>query len=280
MKELYTAEIEGRAPVLPELPLDYGDFAIWERETCQDHPGLVKRLVFWREFLTGLSNFKLPGDLSENEDQGGGFSADVIDKTLLGKLMAYSKRNNSTLYVTVLTAFSLLLHELSRQDDIVFDIVFSQRPAEIENVMGYFMQIVPIRISHLKSSTTAELLKQVKETSFKIQSNLVPGQRLFDIMTSVKYREDLDTTSVMFNFTSGVLDPLDLPGLEGQHIDVESGTRGGGVEGMFVQFTVRQDFVDFYFMCNGKLYSKEMTTHMTVRFKEILEKMSEGAGDA
>ncbi|MEJ6982625.1 condensation domain-containing protein, partial [Pedobacter sp. P351] len=110
---------EQRKPELPVLPLQYADYAIWQRQILQEEV-LDKKLVYWKEKLQNVSPLELPADHIRRAVQGTGGSLlhFDIDQDIAEGLKTLSHAHGATLYMTLLSAFNVLLYRYSGQEDI------------------------------------------------------------------------------------------------------------------------------------------------------------------
>lgn len=164
LAELYEAGTAGRAPELPELPVQFADFALWERERLQGET-LDELVTYWRETLKGAPVLQLPIDkprpLVQTYD-GATETADFGD-TLLGGLKELGRGDGATLFMTLMAAFHVLLHRYSGQDDIVVGTVSANRGRpELEPLIGYLINTLPVRVDLSGDPTFPEVLERVR----------------------------------------------------------------------------------------------------------------------
>ena len=167
MAGLYTAARRGTPAEVPALPVTYGDYAEWQREWMQGEE-LAQQLGFWRENLTPLpETLDLPTDRPRpGEMSGDGRShATVLPAELVGSLHQLARRQGVTLSTVVLAAFALELHRLSGQTDFaVATPVRGREQAELETVMGFFVNALPLRMRPEPSTGFDRWLHQVQDT--------------------------------------------------------------------------------------------------------------------
>ncbi|GGV19759.1 hypothetical protein GCM10010260_69660 [Streptomyces filipinensis] len=148
LSELYEAFAAGRPSPLPELAVQYGDFAAWQHRQLDDG-GWRQGLAYWREHLAGApAVLDLPTDRPRPPVQGfnGGSVPVDLPPALVGELAALAGRHGATAYMALLAVFQILLHRYSGQDDIVVGVPTALRGhAEVEPLIGYFVNTLPIR---------------------------------------------------------------------------------------------------------------------------------------
>ena len=144
----YQAYAEGEAPVLPELPIQYADYAIWQRGYLTGKV-LDKELVYWKDELKDAAPLlELPTDRLRPATQThqGAHATRVFDRDLLKGLKDLSQRNSATLFMTLLAAFQVLLSRYTRAEDIVVGSPIAGRTrTETENLIGFFINTLVLR---------------------------------------------------------------------------------------------------------------------------------------
>ncbi|MBC9929147.1 non-ribosomal peptide synthetase [Chitinophaga qingshengii] len=181
--ELYKAYIENRAPQLPELELQYADFAIWQQENLSGE-GLEKQLSFWKQKLGGVAALQLPLDFPRPPIQSprGAATSYKLDLALLQQLRTLSRQQGTTLFMTLLAAFKVLLHRYSGQDDICVGSPIAGRVRkEIEGLIGFFVNTLVLRDDLGNNPAFTTLLQQVKETTLHAYEHQdVPFEKIVD----------------------------------------------------------------------------------------------------
>ncbi|HEX6355468.1 amino acid adenylation domain-containing protein [Actinophytocola sp.] len=167
LSALYEAEVSGVSAPLPPLPIQFADYAVWERDRLQGETlaGLVK---YWREELDGAQTLELPTDRPRPllESHRGDVVTLPMDTRLLDGLRELSRQQGTTLFVVLLAALQVLLHRYSGQDDIVVGTPSANRSrAELAPLIGYLVNTLPIRARMSGDPTFVELLDQVRQTT-------------------------------------------------------------------------------------------------------------------
>ncbi|WP_395844890.1 amino acid adenylation domain-containing protein [Archangium violaceum] len=165
---LYVAYASGQQPSLPALPVQYADFALWQRSWLQGEV-LDAQLHFWKQQLSGApAHLELPTDKPRPPVQT--FRGDnvrvALPKALSESIKALSMRLGATPFMTLLAGFQVLLHRYSRQDDIsVGSPIAGRRDAELEGLIGFFVNTLVLRSRVSPQATIRELLLQVRDTT-------------------------------------------------------------------------------------------------------------------
>src|SRR6185295_10984768 len=140
ISSLYAAFRDGRPSPLPPLAVQYADFAVWQRR-CLTDEGLAAEIAFWRERLASAPPvLELPADRRRTADRRhrGAVEIHGMSAALLADLAALSRRENATLFMTVLAAAQTLLFRVSGQDDVVVGSPIAKRDRlEIEPLIGF-----------------------------------------------------------------------------------------------------------------------------------------------
>ena len=155
MAALYQAYCAGSPSPLPELPIQYADFAHWQREWLQGAV-LQRQLDYWKKQLEGSPPLlELPEDHPRPAVQTfrGGHQSLLLPKSIGSELTALSRQEAATLFMTLLAAFKVLLHCYTRQDDLVVGTpVANRNRLEIEGLIGFFVNSLVLRTEPLRQS--------------------------------------------------------------------------------------------------------------------------------
>ena len=181
---LYEAFTKGMESPLPELEVQYVDFALWQRGWLQGEE-LERQLDYWREQLGGeVPALELPTDHTQPavpSNRGAQERFRLSDETTTA-LRELSRREGVTLFMTLLAAFQTLLHRYSGQEDIVVGSpVAGRNYAETENLIGFFVNTLPLRSQLRGELSFVELLQQVKEVCLGAYAHQdVPFEKLVE----------------------------------------------------------------------------------------------------
>ena len=213
----YTAFAAKQSPSLPTLPIQYADYAVWQRDYLQGDQ-LERQLAYWREQLhQPVPTLTLPTDYPRPVVQT--FQGAKVDFNLLPSvtegLKALSQRAQSTLFMTLLAAFQILLQRLAGQDDVCVGIPSAGRTRrEIEPLMGFFINTLVIRTTLADTSTFEDFLGQVRSKclgAFTHQD--VPFEKLVEVLQPARDLSRTPFFQVFFNMIPGKATPWTLPQL-------------------------------------------------------------------
>jgi amino acid adenylation domain-containing protein len=196
LEALYPAFATGRPSPLPPLPIQYGDFAVWQRKRLQGAT-LDAHLAYWRDALAGAPVLELPTDRPRPATQtfrGAAFSR-VYPAALLHSLRELGHVEDATLFMTLLAGFELLLARYSGQDDVVVGVpVANRQRVELESVVGFFVNTLALRARIGQDLTVRELLRQVRQTAIDAYAHQdLPFERLVETLAP---RRDLSRNPV------------------------------------------------------------------------------------
>jgi amino acid adenylation domain-containing protein/non-ribosomal peptide synthase protein (TIGR01720 family) len=225
---LYTAFSTGKPSPLAEPPIQYSDYAGWQREWLQGER-LETQLAYWKRQLGGgLPVLELPADRPRPATQSyrGAHYSFAIASTLYEQLKALSRSQGATLFMTLLAAFQTLLYRYTNQTEISIGTPIANRNrTEIETLIGLFVNTLVIRTPLEGDLTFRELLRRVREVVLEAYAHQdLPFEMLVD---ELQLERDLSRTplfQVMFDLQQAPLQRLNLPGLSLSLLEVENGT--------------------------------------------------------
>ncbi|MEO7583969.1 MAG: amino acid adenylation domain-containing protein [Ferruginibacter sp.] len=166
---LYRYYDEGIDAGLVQLPVQYADYAIWQRDYLKGDV-LNKKIAYWKEKLNGVAPLQLPTDFKRPPLQTtkGSITSFWIDKELSAQLQQFSQHQGATIFMTLLAAFNLLLHRYSGQEDIcVGTPVGGRQQQELEGMIGFFVNMLALRTEVNGSDSFKSLLQKVKMTTME-----------------------------------------------------------------------------------------------------------------
>jgi amino acid adenylation domain-containing protein len=161
---LYEAAEAGRPASLVELPVQFADYAVWERDRLQGTV-LDDLVEYWLQTLGGAPVLQMPTDRPRPAAQAyaGGTQQLEMGGDLLDRLRSLARGEGTTLFVTLMAAFGVLLHRYSGQDDIVVGTVSANRGRpEVASLIGYLVNTLPVRVDLSGDPTFCELLQRVR----------------------------------------------------------------------------------------------------------------------
>jgi len=184
LSALYRAFANEEPSPLPDLPIQYADFAAWQREWLQGEV-LESQLSYWKKQLGGapaVLNFPTDRPRPARQSYRGARQSIELSSELTQALKALSRKEGVTLYMTLLAGFQILLHRYTGQDDIVVGSPIANRNRiEIEGLIGFFVNTLVLRTDHSGNPTFRELLRSVRETALEAYAHQdLPFEKLVE----------------------------------------------------------------------------------------------------
>jgi amino acid adenylation domain-containing protein/non-ribosomal peptide synthase protein (TIGR01720 family) len=225
---LYTAFSTGKPSPLPTLPLQYSDFALWQRMWLQGAT-LEAQLTYWKQQLGGnLPLLELPTDRPRPPLQSfrGACQSLVLPQHLTEALKALSRQEGVTLFMTLLAAFKTLLYRDTGQEDLLIGAPIAGRTrVETEALIGFFVNTLALRTNMGGNPRFRELLGKVREVALDAYDHQdLPFEKLVDELLLERSPSHAPLVQVMFALQNAPRLALQLPGLTLDQMDVESGT--------------------------------------------------------
>ena len=274
---LYGAFREGKPSPLPELPVQYADFSIWQREWLQG-PVLEEQLAYWRKQLAGSPPaLELPTDRVRPAVQThrGRNVLLRLSAASTAKLRELSLREGTSLFMTLLSAFQILLSRLSGQDDVVVGSPSAGRSrVEVEGLIGLFLNTLVLRTGLSGDPTFREMLGRVKDVVLgAYQYQALPFERLLEELQPERQLSRTPIFQVLFNFMSFSDLNLELPGLQ-----VE-GARSGEPASKFdltLYVSELAESLQLNLVYNADLFEPERMAELLRQFEHLLEQVVAG----
>ena len=200
--EIYGAYIAGRQTKLSLLPVQYADYAIWQRTYMQGEV-LDSKLKYWKTTLEGVAPLQLPTDHERPVIQSskGATYRFYFDKKLSDQLQALSHASGKTLYMTLLAAFNALLYRYSGQEDICIGTpVAGRNQQELEGLIGFFINTLALRNQVSGNMPFSKLLDKVKTVTLDAYGNQeVPFEKVVETVVKTRDMSRSPLFQVMFS---------------------------------------------------------------------------------
>ncbi|HEX8934394.1 MAG TPA: amino acid adenylation domain-containing protein, partial [Pseudonocardiaceae bacterium] len=225
--ELYNAILTGRTPELPELAVQYVDYALWQRELLTGAV-LDTAMGYWREQLAGLPVLELPTDRPRPvvATSPGALHQFMVPAEVTSRLKELSQRQDSTLFMTLVAACQLLFSRYAGQNDIAVGTVASGRDrAELEGMIGFFVNTLVLRSQIDDEHSFRKFLAQVRETvldAFVHQQ--LPFERVVDELAPIRDTSRSPLFQAMVILQNAPGHNPDLTGLDVSDLDLPTTT--------------------------------------------------------
>ncbi|GLV55543.1 hypothetical protein KDH_23870 [Dictyobacter sp. S3.2.2.5] len=199
--QLLNASRDHLTPQLPELPIQYIDFALWQRQWLQGSR-LDKLLAYWKQQLADLPVLQLPFDRPRPAEQT--FAGTAIPAMLserdLAALQTLARQEGATLFMALLAAFYALLFAYTRQESIpVGSLIANRNRAETENLIGFFVNTLVLRGDVSGEPTFRELVARVREMCFDAYAHQdLPFEQLVEALHPDRHLSHSPLFQVLF----------------------------------------------------------------------------------
>lgn len=267
----YKGFVNGERATLPELPIQYADFSVWQRQWLES-PALESQLSYWKRQLEGAPPvLELPADRQRPPVQtyDGERQSFALSEALTSDLRGLSEREGVTVFMTLLAVFKTLLHRLTGQDDIVVGSPIAGRNrAETESLIGFFVNTLVLRTDLSGSPAFRELLRRVRETALGAYSNQeVPFEHLLEALQPERNVSHTPLFQVFFNMLNFEENAFELPEVTTEVLPP------GKVQAKFdltlyVEEENRQ--LKFAFVYNSSLFTYERVAEMIAQLQQLL----------
>jgi amino acid adenylation domain-containing protein len=218
MAAVYQAISAGKPAGLPALPIQYADFARWQREWLQGEL-LDEQLGYWKQNLVGapaVLDLPVAHARPATQTMRGSHIRAGLSPKLSGALTELSRREGVTLFMTLLAAFQTLLCRYSGQEDLVIGSPIAGRNrAELEGLIGFFVNSLPLRTSLAGNPSFRELLTRVKETALGAYAHQdLPFEKIVEGVQPPRSLSYPPIFQIMFALQNQPAATLSLPGLD------------------------------------------------------------------
>jgi amino acid adenylation domain-containing protein len=225
---LYGAFRAGDPSPLADLPLQYADFAEWQRQWMHGD-ALDAQLAYWRRRLAGApAVLELPTDrprpaVQSHRGETRGFE---VRPALAARLRALARETDATLFMVLLAAFDLLIHRLSGRDDVVVGSPIAGRMrGEVEGLIGFFVNTMALRTDLSGDPTFRDLIARVRETTLEAYAHQdLPFERVVEAVQPDRTLSHNPLFQVAFALLNQPTETVRLPGLSLRLEPVDSGT--------------------------------------------------------
>ena len=270
LRAIYEAFLDGRPSPLPEPPIQYGDYAVWQRGYVQGAT-LEQHLAYWRQKLNGrLPVLQLPADRPRpaRETFRGSMLPFALSRELTSALDDLARGEGCTLYMILLAAYATLLYRYSGQEDVLIGTATAGRDRpELDAMIGYFLTTMVMRADLSGNPTFRELLRRVRELTIE---GMAHENAPFDVLVRELQPERTLTHNPLFQ-TLLTLEPP-LPVLECgwtlTQMDVETGVSKFDLS---LEMDNRPEGLIGRFEYNSDLFDRATIERMIAQWRTLLE---------
>ena len=268
---LYETFSTGKSSSLPELPIQYADYAVGQRQWLQGKV-LEAQLFYWKKQLQGVPVLQLPTDRPRPAIQTfrGARRSLMLPKTLSDELKVLSRKQGVTLFMTLLAAFQTLLHRYSGQEDIVVGSPIAGRTrSAVEGLIGFFVNTLVLRTTLSGNPSFRELMARVREVALDAYDHQdLPFEALVEKLNPDRDLSHSPLFQVMFALQNVPTSTLELLGLTVSFVKVDSRTAKLDLSLFMVEAA---DSLTASLEYNIDLFEEATISRMLVHFQTLLE---------
>jgi amino acid adenylation domain-containing protein/FkbM family methyltransferase len=214
ISERYRARSGGASQPLPELPIQYGDYARWQRDWVAG-PELAEQVDYWTRALAGLTPLALPTDRPRPAVQSFRGATVPVELDVVAQVRRLAQESGATEFMVLLTAYIVLLARWSGQSDLAVGSPVATRPwPELEQLVGFFVNMLVLRADVPAGATFRELLAQVREATLAAHAHRdVPFEMLVEHLRPERDLSRSPLFQVAFALDNSPLPRVSVPGL-------------------------------------------------------------------
>jgi amino acid adenylation domain-containing protein len=223
---LYEAFCTGKSNPLADLPIQYADFAVWQRQWLEGEV-LETQLTYWKEQLLGgnlpILNLPIQRSLSNSTTYQGASYNFELSVDLSQKIQALSRQENVTLFMTLLAGLQTLLYRYTHQDDIVVGTDIANRTqSQTELLIGFFINLLVLRTDMRGNPSFRELLQRVREVTLQAYAHQdLPFEKLVEELTTERDLQQTPLFQVLFVLQNTPTTEIILTDIKLQPLEIE-----------------------------------------------------------
>ncbi|BAZ14314.1 amino acid adenylation domain-containing protein [Calothrix sp. NIES-4071] len=268
----YEAFLTGNPSPFPELPIQYADFAHWQRQWLSGDT-LQTQLNYWKQQLKEAPTIlSLPTDKPRPPIQTfkGGTKHFQLNQDLTQKLKTLSTLSGATLFMTLMAAFATLLSRYSGQEDIVIGTPIANRNrSEVESLIGFFINTLVLRNKLQGNPTFLELLERVRETTLGAYDHQdLPFEKLVEELQPERTLSHTPIYQVMFVLQNAPIGTFELPGLTLTPLELED---AAARDDLFLSMMETETGLSGELVYNSDLFEITTIERMVIHFQTLLE---------
>lgn len=275
LMSIYSAYAAGRNHSLPEPALQYGDYAVWRRRQARSS-AMARHLAYWKENLSGeLPVLELPVDRARPARPSGRGSMECfsLSNELIDALRIVARNHGVTLYMLLLASYKALLFRLSGQQDlIVGGAADARRQTELEGVMGYMLETIPIRTRPSCNTSFSQFLLEVRDS---VLGALAAAEVPFDeIVRAIGGHRGNHSPIFQAFFSIEPPAPAFIDGWDLTQMDV---TVGAAKFDLYLELDERPEALAARFLYNTDIFDAATIRRMAGHWRVILESLPDNS---
>jgi amino acid adenylation domain-containing protein len=274
LAKIYEAYSNGRPSPLPEITVQYVDYAAWQRERLKGER-LEALFDYWKTQLKGdLPVLELPLDYPRPAAQT--FSGENyyfrLPGPILESLKSFSQDEGATIFMSLMAVFDILLWRYTGQTDLLIGTPISNRERrELEGLIGYFVDTLVIRGNVSGNPSAREVVCRIREAALgAFENRELPFEKLVDGLDLERNLSYTPIFQVMFALQNAPAMPVEIHGLRMERLEIETGT---SMFDLTLVVTEIEQGLDCYFEYNIDLFNAETVRRMASHFQTLLSSM-------
>lgn len=266
----YNAFSRGEIPSPKPIPIQYADYAVWQRR-CLTDDRLNMQSDYWQQKLAGLAKLSLPTDHPRPVLQtfNGSHRMLELPASLIERLKQFGAEHNATVFMTLLACFQILLSRYSGQTDVAVGSPIANRTqSAVETIIGSFVNTLVLRTDLSGNPTFVELMARVRETALEAYANQdFPFDRLVETMHPSRDHSSAPLVQVLFNVPNAPIGEINVQGLSWMPFEVE--TQASQFD---LSLTIETEFSRrAYLTFNTDLFEPQTAERMLGQYKILLQ---------
>ena len=275
MAALYLAFATGKEPTLPELPVQYPDYCIWQHNWLQGEE-FEKQQAYWHTQLQqAQTSLELPTDHPHPPTQTYRGQVHLVRfaDELLAALHQLSRQEGASLFMTLLSAFAVLLYRYTQQTDILIGTpVANRNRRELEGLIGFFVNTIVLRADLTKNPSFRDLLRRIRQMTLDAYAHQdMPFEMLVEALQPQRHLSQNPLFQVMFAFQNVPMESMELPGLVWEQFTLESGSAKFDLT---LSMWENQNGLGAAFEYNSDLFDLSTIKRMVAHFEMLLTSLT------
>ena len=271
LASLYEAFLNHKPNPLSQLPIQYADFAVWQRQWLSDEV-LAAKLEYWKAQLAGSNHvLELPTDQPRPPIQTyrGAVQSLMLPQKLTVQLKVLSQKENATLFMILLAVFGTLLHRYTGQEDVSIGSPFAGRDRlETEQLIGFFINTVVLRLNFSGDPSFHSLLNQVRQVVLGAYTHQdMPFEKLVEELQPERDTSRNPLFQVWFNMLNLGEIQMELPGLSCEPISM---TEPASIFDLSLYVIEKKQEIELKLVYNVDLFAPRRMSEMLEQFNHLL----------
>ena len=214
MERLYRHYSRGASSSLPELPIQYRDYSVWQRQWLSGD-ALGEQVEYWRDHLSGIQPLDLSAGRRRHQDQSGDIASLQLNRTLTASLKVMAGREGATMFMSMLAVFKVLLSRYTGQIDVAVGTPIANRgQAQLEGLIGFFLNTLVLRSRMNPDLRMRDLIQQEKAIALDAFAHQnLPFEKLVEELQPDRDLSRNPLFDVMFNFVNTPVQTLEMSGI-------------------------------------------------------------------